>query len=218
MANQASRVFGTVLVCMLVVVGPSTGRAETQNSNLDLLTSLTTEVVEELLTRLEDARGDRGVRLVPYANSEEYRFLETVFMTRLTERGVQVYKATAAGPGGDDNVVELQFQALEFSVVYPKIFRSYLIGGKHVRREADVTIIATLVDPGDGSVIRVEQASREGSDQFSHGDIGRVEQGNFSFVRPEMPPSGWARIVEPVFVSGIIVGLIYLFFSNQSDD
>ena len=45
-----------------------------------------------------------------------------------------------------------------------------------------------------------------------------VEAGLYSFTKPERETKKWGRIVEPVVVSGIIVGLIYLFFSNQSGD
>jgi len=95
--------------------------------------------------------------------------------------------------------------------------QSYLIGGKKVRRVASVGIAATLVDPATGAVLDTAEASRDDADQFAHRDLYRVEAGTYEFVHPAIPGSGWTRIVEPVFVSGIIVGLIYLFFSNQSD-
>jgi hypothetical protein len=64
-------------------------------------------------------------------------------------------------------------------------------------------------------VLWVGESSREYNDEFNHSDKGLVEEGNFSFTKPAVPPGGWGRYVEPVFVSGIVVGLVYLFFSNQ---
>ncbi len=46
----------------------------------------------------------------------------------------------------------------------------------------------------------------------------QVENDLFTFTKPEKKATNWSKIVEPVVVSGIIVGLIYLFFSNQSSD
>jgi hypothetical protein len=162
----------------------------------------------------------KGVRLQPFGNTEEYSFIGGVFTSVLAEKGVTTYLRATAGADSSTtaSTLELQFQALEFGVNYSKVFRSHLIGGKLVRRRADVRVSATLVDPRTGAVVGVDEASRDVSDQFPAGDLGRVEEGTFQFLRPAMPSSGWGRVVEPVFVSGIVVGLIYLFFSNQSDN
>jgi hypothetical protein len=96
------------------------------------------------------------------------------------------------------------------------VYRSFLIGGKKVRREANVRMSAKLLT-ASGDVSWFGEASAEHSDQFPHGDLNRIQEGTYQFVQPEMPGSGWSKIVEPVFVSAIIVGMIYLFFSNQSD-
>jgi hypothetical protein len=219
MLNQGSR-RALVVACVLFVLCAWFGdvRAEEADSNLDLMTTLTSQVVADLLERLDGERAGRGVTLKAHANTEEYAFIGSVFERELDERGTRVYRPAVGQTAAENGMLELHFQALEFSVTYPSIFRSYLIGGKRVRRQADVTIVATLVDPSDGAVLQVEQASREGLDQFKHGDLGDVEEGTPQFVRPEMPSSGWGRVVEPVFVSGIVVGLIYLFFSNQSEE
>jgi hypothetical protein len=77
--------------------------------------------------------------------------------------------------------------------------------------------MATLAGP-DGRVLWFGEAQRERRDEFDYGDAARVEEGSYQFARPVMPSGGWGRYAEPVFVTGIIVGLIYLFFSNQSDN
>jgi hypothetical protein len=213
-------VWMAAVVVTLAAVGVGGAGAQPEASNLELMSSITEDVVRDLVASIEEARAGRGLRLVPYANTEEYRFIENVFTTVLNERGVEIYRplGSQGQAGAPRDVLSLEFQATVFSVVYPKIFRSYLIGGKQVRRKADVAVVVTLVDPSSGAVLTVEQASREVSDTFSHGNLSQMEEGTFQFVRPAMPPSGWGRVVEPVFVSGIIVGLIYLFFSNQSDE
>jgi hypothetical protein len=93
-----------------------------------------------------------------------------------------------------------------------------LIGGKRVDRRASVRIMTTISDPVDGRVVWVGEAARDQSDEIDYADAARVEQGTYQFNHPVAPSGGWGRIAEPVFVTGIIVGLIYLFFSNQSDN
>ena len=118
--------------------------------------------------------------------------------------------------GNSENLV-LTFQNIAFSISYPDVYRSHLVGGKHVKRRADVRVHATLLDGQSGRVLWVGEASRDREDEFDYGDSARVEQGLYQFSRPALPGSNWGKIAEPVFVTGIIVGLIYLFFSNQSD-
>jgi hypothetical protein len=124
---------------------------------------------------------------------------------------------SAAQRPSSDNVV-LTFQNVAFAIAYADVYRSHLVGGKRVKRRADVRVHATVTDAASGQVLWVGEAARESADEFDYDDSARVEQGTYQFARPVLPGSGWGKYAEPVFVTGIIVGLIYLFFSNQSDN
>jgi hypothetical protein len=126
-----------------------------------------------------------------------------------------------SAPAPRDNAVPsgafvLQYQNVVFDLKYTDSHRSFVVGGKRVERHAGVRIMTTLTDTVDGRVVWVGEASREQSDEIDYGEAARVEQGTYAFNKPVVPSSGWGHYVEPVFVTGIIVGLIYLFFSNQS--
>ncbi len=126
--------------------------------------------------------------------------------------------STSVSPMGTDGRLLLTFQNVSFGISYPDVYRSHMIGGKRVKRRADVRIVATLTQGGSGEVLWVGEGSREHEDEFDFGDSARVEQGLYAFSRPVLPEGGWGRYAEPIFVTGIIVGLVYLFFSNQSDN
>lgn len=131
--------------------------------------------------------------------------------------------ATASPQAGEPGSTEpgtlvLTFQNVGFAIAYADVYRSHLVGGKRVKRRADVSVHATLTDAVSRQVVWVGEASRERSDEFDYGDAARVEQGAYQFARPVIPGGGLGKYAEPVFVTGIIVGLIYLFFSNQSDN
>lgn len=111
----------------------------------------------------------------------------------------------------------LHYQNVVFDLQYLDSHRSFMIGGKRVDRRASVRIRTTLTDE-TGRVLWVGEAERDHQDEIDYGEAARLEQGTYKFNRPVVPESGWGKIVEPVFVTGIIVGLIYLFFSNQSDE
>lgn len=182
-------------------------------TNLDLMTRLGNQVVAEIIGEIEpEVRGVR-LRIVPSANTEEYVVLEDVFTRLLEERGIDtVYREPEEG----DSLYELDYRVPVFRLSYPKVYRSHLIGGKKVKREANLRVHAKLI-ADDGDVLWIGDSSAEFSDQFPHGDLSRIQEGSYEFVNPEMPGSGWGKLVEPVLVSAIIVGMVYLFFSNQSD-
>jgi hypothetical protein len=129
-----------------------------------------------------------------------------------------VQSGHAAGNAGTAGAYVLQYQNVVFNVRYVDSHRSWVVGGKRVERNAAVRIMATLTDPADGRVVWVGEATRDSNDEIDYGKSGQIEQGNYAFNKPLVPSAGWGKYVEPVFVTGIIVGLIYLFFSNQSNN
>jgi hypothetical protein len=206
-----------LLFCAVAATG---ARADEPPSNLDLMTSLGTRLAEEVIAEIEtDLRGQR-VRLQSFGKGEEYQVLDDVFTRILTERGIaSVTDRPPNAPAPDETAappLTLEYKVPVFRLSYVNVYRSYLIGGKKVRREANVRMSAKLLT-GSGDVAWFGDVGASREDQFSHGDISRIQEGTYQFVKPEMPGSGWSKIVEPVFVSAIIVGMIYLFFSNQSD-
>lgn len=210
-------------------------------SNLDLLSQMTTEIAEELYGKFGADTHARAVRLQPFGSGDEYVFVGNVFMDVLTRHQVKTIAATQPGAApapalgsapttaaatdsagvtsnGAAGDVVLTYQNVAFAIAYPDVYRSHLVGGKRVKRRADIRVHATLTDAASGEVLWVGEAARESSDEFDLDDAARVEQGVYQFARPVLPGGGWGKYAEPVFVTGIIVGLIYLFFSNQSDN
>jgi len=210
-------------ICLTLglVAGATAPRAaELVATNLDLLTRLTAGVVQELQGKMLAGVAGRPVALKPFAAGEEYTFVTNVFTAELTRAGVTTLQqgtGSTASAADSTGPVVLQYQNVAFGVSYVDSHRAYLVGGKRVERRAIVRIMATLSEP-DGRVLWVGEAQRESEDEFEQGDAALVEQGTYQFARPVMPAGGWGRYAEPVFVTGIIVGLIYLFFSNQSDN
>jgi hypothetical protein len=178
------------------------------------MTELTTEVVNELLPHFSERLAGRAIVLRKYTANEQYQFINTIMARLFTDAGITTYPNAA--PTDGTPAITLEYQALEYDLAYTKVYRSYLIGGKKVARKADVTLLATLYDDS-GAVVWTREAKRDYEDNFGHGELDRIEEGNFAFTRPALPGGGWGKYAEPVLVTGIVVGLIYLFFSNQSD-
>jgi hypothetical protein len=195
--------------------------AESVASNIDLMQRLTAQVIGELHGKFQGAVAGRGVQLRPGGTTEDYTFVTNVFREELTRLGVTTIEPTATPVPGDSASslpLILQYQNVIFDLKYVDSHRAHLIGGKRVDRRASVRIMTTLSDPVDGRVVWVGEAARDFTDEIDYADAARLEQGTYVFNHPVVPSGGWGRYAEPVFVTGIIVGLIYLFFSNQSDN
>jgi hypothetical protein len=224
----------SLVFCLLVITTAGISEwavaAESATTNFEVMKSMTTEISEELVAGFPPDVAGRDLVLSPAAIDERYEFLTSVFTQVLTAKGFRAHDpvvknpadTTAAGSnsprraGGSD--LNIEFHITDFDLHYNKIYRKFLIGGKRVNRSADVRVTIRLVDPSDGYIVWVGEAFRSHDDNFSYGEIDEVEAGLYSFTKPSRETRKWGRIVEPVVVSGIIVGLIYLFFSNQSGD
>ena len=210
----------TVLSAGLMAVCLSTAaRAdEPVTTNLDVMDDLASQVLLDVLAGVPSQHQVRDIILVPYAADERYDFLDNVFTRVLTTNG---YRARAGlGRAGSDTTSSsliLEYHALNFSLRYSKIYRAYVMGGKKVKRQADIKLHARLLDPQDDTIVWVGDSSKHFEDQFSYSRVDEVEQGEFAFTKPPHDTTNWGKIVEPVVVTGIIVGLIYLFFSNQTE-
>lgn len=218
--NQHRALLWCAVVLATLLAVPATAEDEEVVSNLELMTRLTSEVAEELIAGVPASANMGSVFLVPYQTSDQYEFTDNVIARVLTSAGHKVYQSVASGgqpEGASATVLRLEYQAIHFDLSYPKIYRPFLVGGKKVKRKAEVRLLLKLVDPTDHSVVWIGEAKRSHDDKFPYGRLADVEVGSFEFTQPTRSSSGWGKVIEPVVVSGIIVGLIYLFFSNQSE-
>ena len=213
-------------ICVVLLLGlwvPAAPAQESVEANLEVMSRLSSEIAEELITGFPPGLKPEHIALIPYGQDETYEFMTNVFARILTERGFRTLtpnnpETGGGGVGAANGGFRMEYQALNFALVYPRIYRPYLFGGRQVKRRADLRIMARLVDGKDDSVVWVGEAVRSHEDQFSFSHISQVEAGLFEFNKPPHDTTAWGKIVEPVVVSGIIVGLIYLFFSNQTDE
>lgn len=221
-------VLGVLVAVLGAVFSPARGESRVK-SNYDVMDKLASEVCAELISKMPADLPTREIRLAPFGRDERYEVIGNAFTRALGEKGYRAYLPVTAAKGDSSAVpdtsyvagggtgLRLEFETIEFSLRYPEIYRSRLFGGKNVKRSADLRVLARLVESQNGLVLWMSEASRSFGDQFSYDDIEDVEASLYEFTKPPRESRNWGKIVEPVVVSGIIVGLIYLFFSNQGD-
>jgi hypothetical protein len=230
--NVRSAVLAFLVALLGTVSSPARGE-DRARSNFDVMDKLASEVCAELVSKMPADLPSREIRLAPFGTDGRYELIANAFTRSLGEKGYRAYMpvpqakadssaASHARPdsvsaAGGDAGLRLEFETIAFTLRYPEIYRSYLVGGKNVKRAAELRVLAKLVEPQDGLVVWMSEASKSYGDQFPYDDIEDVEASLYDFTKPPRETRNWGKIVEPVVVSGIIVGLIYLFFSNQGD-
>ena len=131
---------------------------------------------------------------------------------------MRVAAKTAADDKAERPAFSFSYQIIRFALTYPAIGRSHWIGAKEVDRLAEVGVFAKLIELERGEIVWVGDTQKKYDDTIAYSILARVEDPQLEFTRPQRNEIRVSRVVEPVVVTGIVVGLVYLFFSNQSND
>jgi hypothetical protein len=190
-------------------------------TNMAVLERLSGDAISEIIVNMPTLDGGRTVSIRKDRGVGEGDFVfETMIVRQFDEAGYRVIlerpvEADSTPPG---DRYRLSYQIIEMSLAYPRIGRRHWFGRKEVERNAEIDIFAQLVDLASGEVVWVGEARKEYSDVIGYSALDQVEDDEYEFTKPQRKELRWSKIVEPVVVTGIVVGLVYLFFSNQSNE
>jgi pyruvate/2-oxoglutarate dehydrogenase complex dihydrolipoamide acyltransferase (E2) component len=109
----------------------------------------------------------------------------------------------------------LRYRVLHFAISYPKNYRTSPLGSRKVQRRVSVSLVASLLRGARENVVWVGDGSSERLDTVPAGKLSLLEGTDFPFTQPVLETRGLGRLVEPALVSGIVLGLVYLFYTNQ---
>jgi len=131
-----------------------------------------------------------------------------------------VFDPGTGGGGGAGAPDELDLPLLvinvdEARVDYPRLFRSGLFGGLHVERRAIARLSAELRRPGSRAVYWVGAADTSLADHVMRSEVTLLEDATHPETKGTVPSQSWQKVVEPVLVVGLVVGLISLFYTNR---
>ncbi len=123
--------------------------------------------------------------------------------------------AVASTPVGPDDLV-FRYRVAEFSILYPESHKRSPLGSRKVQRLAAVSLYANLLKGKREDVIWVGNGDTERIDVVPAGKLPLLEGRDFPFAKPTLETHGLGSLVEPALVTGIVAGLIYLFYTNQN--
>jgi hypothetical protein len=215
------------MICLLAFVAadPLCAAAGKQDArvptNFELIEKVSSEAATEIVSGLGALQGDGIVLLSKSKAAGEADFImENALVKHLRDAGVRVslestksQDSTSVAPA-----YRLAYQVIRLNIAYPKISRKWLFGSKQVERSAKADIFAQFININTGDILWVRESHKQFGDRILYSQLGSVEEKQYEFTRPARNEFKLMKLLEPVVVGGIVVGLVYLFFSNQSND
>ncbi len=217
---RLTRIISTLVIVFLFasfsVSSSPQKTGEKVDTNFDILKQVSNRAIEEMLANMPKIEKSSRIRLVKSRSIGEIDFVfENTLLQTLASRGFQV---TDKNPDQEEPDYELDYQIVRMSLSYPDIGRSWLIGAKEVERYAEIHLFTQLMDSASGDIIWIGETEKRYSDVIPYSALEKVEDAEYAFTRPERNEFSWGKLVQPVIVTGIVSGLVYLFFSNQSGE
>jgi len=196
----------------LVCAGAVAAGAQTAYpTNFELVRAAATKACEELSRSLENAPLGAATSVRAIGDHAGNFLVESALSDVLTQAGRPV-RVDADSVG-----LLLEFEVVDLGVAYTHVRRRAWLGPRRVEREARARVFARLVDQGRSSIVWSDQVEDKVVDEVPHSQLRAVEErSDADYLKATLPPQSWNKFVEPVVVSGIVIGLIALFFSNQN--
>ena len=178
-------------------------------TNMDLLVETVASAVNESLARIEMPGDAATAPLLVVAQSKHDAnwMVEHLLANRLLTRGFSVtLDSTAAQPTS----MRLSYRVLDLGVSAHSGLR-----GSEVSRQGRVTLALRLSDERDDVVHWQDEITLTQRDRIPKKQLAILQHDQFKFAKTELEEQTWSKFVEPVIVSTVLGGLIYLFFSNR---
>ncbi|MDD4856555.1 MAG: hypothetical protein PHD74_00460 [Candidatus Krumholzibacteria bacterium] len=189
-------------------------------TNFQIIEMVSSDTAKDVIARI-GALPQEGIVLLDKAKSAgSVDFvLENSFVREMRDAGLSV---AVEAPKKDEAVGErpmykLSYQIVRLSLAYPQTSRKLWLGPLQVRRAAQADVFVQFIDAATGDVLWVKDCHKEYKDTITGSQLKEVEDPQYDFTRPPHSEFKMVRLFEPIVVGGIVVGLVYLFFSNQSD-
>ena len=110
----------------------------------------------------------------------------------------------------------LRYRIVLCELSYPEKHRTSPLGSQKVERRASVSLVAQLMQGARQDVVWVGKGNAQQVSMVPAGKLNYLAGTDFPFNPPPLEQKGMGGYVEPMLVTGIVAGLIYLFYANQN--
>ncbi len=141
--------------------------------------------------------------------------LEDELLTYLLSINRQVGLSTADSNRHLPESKLLFYRIIDLKLDYPKTQRRGIWGRRSVTRRAWMVLSFREEDQTTGKVLWSHRGEQEKTDIIQPSWIKSLSNQSYPFLCPSFSSDPLSRYVEPVLVTTIIGGLVYLFFANR---
>ena len=209
-----------ILITTFSAASSPQGTGENTITNYEVLEKIAGEALEELAGNMPAIARETVIliRKEGGVGSGIDKVFENELVRKMTKAGLRIASKISDSDQTESSEYVFSYQIISYSLKYPDIGRSYWVGAKEVERLAEVGIFVKLLDSTTGEIIWVGESQKKYEDRIAYLLLERVEDPAHDFTMPVRDEIKWSRFAEPVIVTGIVVGLVYLFFSNQDSN
>jgi len=228
---RGARTAAALLVVSLAAVAPpASAKSPAPRTHVAVFDSLAAEVAADLLSSGSIPAG-RSVEISPPVPGDTLALFEQRVLQRLRADGQVVREAPAASAPAIDPVtgdaspaspaklpegtLRLGLRVESKSVLYTARRGRFPLGTKGYDRLVTLQAQARLVDPATGEVLWARTGSKSAADFVKERDVRAAASGTGLFA-PALPRGSNFGFLEPLLVSGVVVGLVVLFYSNRT--
>jgi hypothetical protein len=194
---------------VLLLLSATTAVASPYPTNMDLLIETVESAVDAGLAQMAVPADAASVPLLvaPQSEHDANWMVDHILTNRLLARGFQVTL--------DSTAVQASSMRLSYRVLDLGVSGQSGLRGSGVDRQGRVTLALRLSDESDDSVHWQDEITRTRQDQIPKNQLEILQHDDLKFAQTELEEQSWSKFVEPVIVSTVLGGLIYLFFSNR---
>ncbi|NKB69027.1 MAG: hypothetical protein GKR89_18320 [Candidatus Latescibacteria bacterium] len=200
-------------VGLLGVLGWGAAGASNLPTDLDLVVETLEGVVDEGLAAMQMPIDSVGVQqqgrvlLVAEGKHDANWLVEHILAERMLGRGFGVgLDTTRAEAGG----IRLSYRVLDLGLSG----RSGLLGSK-VQRQSRAALALNLSRVGEETLFWAAEFTSQLSDRIPKDQVELLKSDEYKFAKADIEEQSWSKFAEPVIVTTVLGGLIYLFFSNR---
>jgi hypothetical protein len=204
-----------VVVCSLLLLSarPSSPASAPVATNMDLIVATVEDAADKALAGLDDgemlSREQGAILIVSQSEHDANWLVEHVLIDRMLQRGFEVRVAadSAEVPNG---ISRLAYRVLDLGIRSTSGLR-----GANFKRQSHTTVALQLSQTGEETVDWQDETTVFREDSAPKSMLELLQSSTYDFAKTELEEETWSKFAEPVIVTTVLGGLIYLFFSNR---
>lgn len=190
------------LLCLTTAVS-----AAPAPTNMDMVVNVLEAAVDDALGEMKPPSGTVPLFIASQKKHAADWLVEHILTQRLLARGFAVtLDSTAAVPDGP----RLSYRVLDLGVSAGAGLLS-----RKIKRRTWTNLALQLSEGKDQLLLWRHEVGKVENDRVAKSRMDLLQNDKYKFALTEVEERTWSKFVEPVILSTVLGGLIYLFFSNR---